>query len=280
MGRNTVWLLLGVLIAFALAGCFGDDDEPDLDGSDDPKAGSGDATVHGTILTVDLDPVEGATVSLVKDSSLLADARTDAQGEYRIEGVEAGEYRVQITAACCREHVQGVSVAEGESLRVSVQLERFTERDLQTPHMKQFEWEGVLSCSFGVLGGVSYNCGGFSPNEDRAHDFEVSEGLKTIVVAMAWDSANTNVNDGMIVDLMRGNSRLEEGIGESPIEYRVDADGEGSHDFEDIEGTWDLEWLVWAGGTANVIYEQTFTVYWREYYWEHAPEGATALPDL
>lgn len=275
-----VLMVLAALTAAAFAGCVGGDDDPETEEESGQNAGQGESTIHGTILTVDLEPVDGATVSLVQGSDLYADARTNAEGEYEVEGVEAGEYRIQVTAACCREHVQGVSIPEGENVRVSVQLERFTERDLQTPHMKQFEWEGVLSCSFGVLGGVSYNCGGFSSNNDRAHDFEVSEGLKTIVVAMAWDSANTNLNDGMIVDLMRGNDRLGEGIGESPIEYRVDADGEGGNDFENIEDTWDLEWLVWAGGTANVIYEQTFTVYWHEYYWEHAPEGASALPDL
>lgn len=268
--------LLLVLLAAALGGCLGDDDVDEApEDSADAQGTEGTGVVQGRVFTQDLEPLPGAAVVLANDERV-QETKSGGDGRYEIHQVEPGQYRLQVNAACCREAVRGVQVSAGETVNMDARLDFYTDSDLRTPYVSDPHWEGLLACGVVANEGMAFNCGTADPNNDRSHTFEVKEGLETILVAMEWDSEFTNINDGMIIDLMNGDTRLAEGIGESPIEYRVDrADGTLS----EIDDTFTLRFDVWAGGMANVIFQQPFTVYWEEHYWEPAPEGASALPD-
>lgn len=312
MVRNI--LIISLILASLLAGCIsGDDPEPADDDGTNASSAEGFGTVRGTVVTVNLEPVEDARVQIVKETDMIAEGTTGSDGSYRITDVEPGDYRLQITAPCCREHAQGISVVADETSDVSVQLEVFSSDDLQIAHSEKFDWTGFLACTvrfinpdgphhdhnvLGVPGGVSgvnvcSLAGDPSGDDDFLHPFEVREGVKSIVGGMVWDSPGASMGENLAL-LMEVNGnwnqppRYVDADDSSPIEFRVDAgfveeeyDDEEiyQYDFDNIEGTQDLAYRIFAGGDVEVVYQQQFTVYWDVYYWEEAPEGATALPD-
>lgn len=265
-----------------------DDVEPEGDqngqsGSDGVAEGT--ALVTGRILDEDLQEVVGARVVLVQNDNVSAETETDAQGDYRVAGLEPGQYRMQVTAPCCREYVQGVNLVEGEETVLNIQLTLFTEGDLQIPYVEREEWSGQIGCSVRAAG-VGYNLPCQDPNDDRVHEFQIEEGLKTLVVAMDWDPLTHNVNEELVLRHYRGSGwdgdtffRINSG---PPIETRVDeesaADGEHLY-YSSIEDSWDVRFQVWTGGTNSLSYQQPFTVWYELHYWEPAPEDASALPD-
>lgn len=285
------WLTVAIVATMALAGCLGSEEDLEPGEGDDLSNGSSENTgiVEGRVMDEDLVPVSGARISVVQNDTLHAETEADDQGEYRVTGLEPGQYRVQITASCCREHVQGVTVEAGETASVNVQLIRFTEDEIGTPYVESDQWTGFVSCSYRDATGSGYHsgpCEDLDDNTDRIHELELKRGLKTIVVGMEWDSELTNLQERLVlrhyVAPWQSNAptffRID---AESPIEVTIgpeDArDGEDLY-FENIESAWTTEFQVWAGGTPNVVYQQPFTVWYDLYYWEEAQEGASALP--
>ncbi len=288
---NRAWFVVVTLAVAVLAGCMGSDDEPEPGEGDGASNGSSKETgmLEGTVMDEDLIPIGSARVSVVANETLQAEAEVDDQGDYRLTGIEPGQYRLQITASCCREHVQGVTIEAGETARVNVQLIRFTEDEIGTPYVESDDWTGFVSCSYRDATGGGYHsgpCEDLDDNTDRVHELELKRGLKTIVVGMQWDSELTNLQERLVlrhyVAPWQSSAptffRIDAG---SPIEARIGPEDASSGEelyFENIEDSWDTEFQVWAGGTPNVVYQQPFTVWYDLYYWEEAPEGASALP--
>lgn len=240
--------------------------------------------ITGRVLTEDLGEVENARVALVADGELAAEATSQDDGSYSLNNVEPGEYRLQITAPCCREHVQGVEATAGEESRVDVQLVRFTAADLQEPYMEKRDWTGFISCSLRAGVGLAL-CSVVDPNEDFLHEWEIEEGAETVVGAMQWGSPGAGLGSEMVLTYEvagahNENPNYARTDGPSPQEFRVDAGERGDeNDYENIEGTLEQQFRIFAGGTVNVVYQLEFTVYWHIYYFEAAPEGASAVPD-
>lgn len=301
--RTTGTLLLTLLVMTTyLAGCLTSDESV----QEVPMAGGQvqeTSTVAGTVLTVHFLPVEGARVMLVKGNDVLAQTTTDNQGKYRIENVEPGDYRLQVTSVCCRESVQAVTVTSGDA-SVDILLEPYTEDDLQVPRVESYEWTGFLACS--VAAGIAglnactvVDMVGEEIGHENATDddfligWEIQRGLKSVVGAMDWQAPGAAVGDELFL-LMEAygrwnqHPRYVQAEGYSPIEFRVDAgyvkanmDPEfHEYDFDNVENSLGLAYRIFAGGLANVVYQQQFTVYWDLYYWEPAPPGASALPDI
>lgn len=278
-----------------MAGCIGGDDVEPASGDEDqngPEEGLGSLT--GTVVTTSLEPVENARVNLVADGELATEGSTDEEGQYSVNNIEPGEYRVQITAPCCREHAQGISIEEDETAEVNVQLEPFSSDDLQQPYVEQFEWTGFLACNLraGAGANVCSLAGDPSGDDDFIHYWEIREGVQSVVTGMVWDSPGASLGDELVLIFEvsgRSNSdpTYDRGDGPSPLEIRADAgdviaeyDEEiHEYDFENVEDSLELQYRVFAGGTLNVVYQQQFTVYWDVYYWEAAPEDASAVPD-
>lgn len=291
-----------MITASLLAGCIaGEDSDPAQETQEQEGPDDGYGTIEGTIVTVDLNPVEGARVHVVSDAELVAETTTSPDGTYTINNVEPGEYRLQVTAPCCREFAQGILVQEDEVLDVSVQLEVFTKDDLQEGYVEQFEWTGFIACSVRARSGVPQQpysgvsvCSIYDPtgDDDFLHTWEIREGVKTVVGGMTWRNPSVGLGDelSLIFEVAgRPNSppNYAYADGTSPLEIRADAgavieeyDEEiHEYDFENVDGSLELMYRVFAGGQVTVVYQQQFTVFWDVYYWEQAPEGASALPD-
>jgi hypothetical protein len=310
--RIIIHPILFLLIGTLLAGCLGGDEPlPGDDLAEEPEAGTG--TVTGSIFTVDLNAINGAQVRLVQDVEVAAETTTDPQGRYTLRNVEPGEYRLQVSAACCRENVRAVTVVEDEVTNADLQLEPWTEDDLERPRVERYEWTGFLACTLAWMpppppapgiGGINA-CGvveiaadlaGFSATDDDfMYQFEVSRGLKTVVGGIEWRAPGAALGDELWLIFENADQppnaapRYANGVGASPIEFRADAgdvieryEDTDIHDFdfENIEDKFTLQYRMFASGDANVVYQQQFTVYYDLYYWEHAPEDASALPDF
>ncbi len=320
--KSTHPLAIIVLLSVSLlSGCISGDDEPQTDDPEEiPSQGLG--TVTGSIFTVNLDAVENARIQLVQDGEGVDEAMTDKNGAYTIRNVEPGDYRMQISAACCPEQVRPVTVVADDVVNEDVQLEVYSSDDLQEPRVERLDWTGFLACTLrftnpegphhdvnvlGVPGGVSgvNACGVVEIGAENAtgDDFlkvwEASPGLKSVVGALSWDAPGAALGDQLSITMeVGGRPNLEPRYvneeGYSPVEFRADAgdvvaefdeeDDEGhdihQYDFDNLESDVELMFRIFAGGDLNVVYQQQFTVYWDLYYWEEAPEGASALPDL
>ncbi len=160
---------------------------------------------------------------------------------------------------------------------------------------------------FGIPGGVSgvNTCGVVeivaenATGDDFLHVWEIGPGAKTVVGGMDWDAPGAALGDQLSIYMeVGGRPNLapryvsEEDF--SPVEFRADAgaiieeydeeDDEGhdihQYDFENLDDSLEVMYRIFAGGDVNLVYQQKFTVYWDVYYWEEAPEDATAVPDL
>ncbi len=95
------------------------------------------ASVEGTVVDEDGDPVADATVAAINPWLQATRSSTDSQGRYRIEGLPAGEYRVAAApptddSRLVRYHPSARSYCEGESIRLYGDTER-TEVDMLLP---------------------------------------------------------------------------------------------------------------------------------------------------
>lgn len=320
--------LIFLLTTALLAGCISGDDAPVDDSDDDePQSQEGLGTVSGTVLTIHLEPIESSHVALVQDDEEVVSTETDANGDYVIRNVEPGQYRLHVTAIfCCKEHVGVIQVKADEVTNEDIQLEVYSDDDMERPRVEQFEWRGFLACTarwpnpegphhgedvmgipLGVTGANA--CGlvdivgeisglGNLTDDDFLRTFTVQPGLKTVLGAMEWQAPGASMGDQLTLYLEvegRPNQapRYASATGHAPLEFRVDAgyveenyeeeddDGTNIHqyDFNNLNGPQDLMYRVFAGGDANLVYQQQFTVYWELHYWHPADEDRSALPD-
>lgn len=307
-----VLVVVVLLSAGLLTGCFGAEDPPPQDDPGAPQeevSQEGFGTLKGTILTTDIEPVEDARVQVVEDTSVIAETTTPESGKYTITNIPPGHYRLHITSSCCKEHAQGVTIVEDEAVEVSVQLEPFSADDLQEGYVEQYEWTGFLECSVAYAGDELNVCGiawiiprllGINETDDDfLHRWEVRPGVESVVGGMSWSNPAPASGDELSLffevsgmpnngeDSPDADPSYARVNGASPLEFRADAgelveyyDEEAhAYDFQNLEEELEVMFRVFASGDANVVYQQQFTVYWDVYYWEGAPEDATALPD-
>lgn len=176
------------------------------------------------------------------------------------------------------------------------------DKPVEEPYVVSMQWDGVVACTAtwptgGLLPYSGANACGVveivapgTTGDDFLHRWTIQEDLQTVVGAMVWESElmPTELQLYMEVD---GRSNLEPRYvaeeGASPLQWRVDAgDVEENYpssvhqyDFNNVEGSLDLMYRVFAGGDLNVVVQQPFTVHWDLYYGEPAPEDASALPE-
>lgn len=284
------WSLAVLTAVVTLGGCVGAD-APEPSGPATAETGSGptpegEAGVFGQVVGPDFEALTGVRVRLAAGEALVGDTATDGAGRYAFEGLAEGEYRLQVTAICCREAMRGVYLTGGRQLEVHVQLEPFPET--QDPYVEDGQWEGFLPCSVRTPTGTGVNleaCDDLDPNSSRRHEFQLKPGLQTAVVAMDWEPVTTNLAGEMVLRFYKGSSwngntffreaslaAIEVTLGPEDAE-----DGERLH-FDKIDEPWDVRFQFWAGGSPNVVYQQPFTVWYALHYWDTAPSGTSALP--
>lgn len=284
---SAVALLL--LLTALLAGCLGGDDPVQNANDDDDEAEHTDETgaVEGRILTVDLNEVADASVSLIEGSELVADTRTKEDGRYTLSNIEPGEYRLQVSGACCREGVQGIEVVAGETVTADMQLEPFTEADLEIPFVEEFEWNGFLSCGVTAVVITGEPCSLFDDASDFLHRFELKEGLSTVMIGMIWDATGGALGEELAIFMERdgcgvgcpGSDTYGRAGGAAPVYLRVDDPG-GEISFEDIEDERTVQYRVFPEFGVDFYYQQEFTVHYHLHYNKEAPEGYDPVPDI
>lgn len=281
-------LALILILGAALAGCLGGDDaQPTGNDDDDGTPAEGTGTITGRVLTSDLSEIEGANVALVDDGELVADTQSDETGEYRLENIEPGQYRLQVGAVCCREGVQGVEVVEGETVTVDMQLDRFTAADLKEPFVEEFDWTGFLACGAGAVGVTTNPCF-LDESSDNVHEFQVEEGINALAFGMTWESAGGIFGEDLYVTLENNDCDATECSyeygeleGPDPLSMVIN-----NGDISDDEWTWDkveepreLQFRVFPSFEVAVVYQQAFTVHWHVFHNQEAPGDYTPIPD-
>lgn len=310
MNRYGILLVAVTMIAIPLAGCISGEDAPAASPAEEdtaeqaaPTAETGSVT--GKVVTKDLDEVAEAPVALTDgQGAIVADKKTDKTGRFTFNDLAPGIYRVQVTALCCKAAVESVEVQAGDVTEVNMQLEVLTKDDLQQPHVEENEWKGFISCGAragvpgvrtlgialcAVPGAIDESIA--DPNEDFIHYFNMSKGLKTLYVAMDWEPVggvsggdlNLLVEQGICNEVACADAyRYADLDGPPALVARIDAEDVEREDakFENITETAEFKFRIFAGEDyANLIYQQPFTVYWYEFYWEPAPEDFNPLPD-
>lgn len=287
--RSRILLVLVLLLATTiLAGCIGGDDPITADNGEDNGATHDDETggIEGRILTVDLNEVARASIALVDGSELVAETRSGEDGRYSLSNVEPGDYRLQVSAACCRENVQGVTVKAGETISLDMQLERFTAADLQQPYVEERDWNGFMACAIGTPALTWATCSTLQdPNHDFLEHFIIGEGLKTVATGMTWDPAGGVLGESLLIMLENPDCGLNacsqqyaSAEGESPLIFHASSPG-GEWAFEAVEEEREIRYRVFPSFDMNVYYQQPFTVYYHLFYHEAAPEDYDPIPD-
>lgn len=114
-----VLALLGMALTFGMTSCS--DDDPDYSNVTPPTVELAKANISGMVTTIGGKPIAGAIVSALMGSDMLT-AMTDANGEYKLEGVKNGTYTMQAIADGKQTMSGSVTVADGETAAWNTRL--------------------------------------------------------------------------------------------------------------------------------------------------------------
>ena len=114
-----VLALLGMALTFGMTSCS--DDDPDYSNVTPPTVELAKANISGMVTTIGGKPIAGARVSALMGSDMLT-AMTDANGEYKLEGVKNGTYTMQANADGKQTMSGSVTVADGETAAWNTRL--------------------------------------------------------------------------------------------------------------------------------------------------------------
>ncbi len=290
-----VSVLALILLSAAVAGCLGGDSTDTTQPSDPGSGGGGgggpkndpveegEGDLRGMVLDDGYSPVSGASVRLTQDGATVEHTSTGPDGLYEFTKIPAGGYRLEGTASCCREKVEKVTVKAGEEVVQDLRLERQSGEERQRPFRTQpFEWNGVMTCGVSLMEASEAPCDFEESNHDVQHNWNVTQGLRTLYVYVEWEAQPTG--EELYVEVARGEQfTYGEVEGSSPLVLRIDNDDyeeQPAVQWENIEDQMGLSVNVLPGGDVGVFYELQFTVVLIEFHWREAPENFEfQLPD-
>lgn len=287
MVRRWTVVALALLLGPVLSGCIGAD-EVDLKGdglAEDAAVTESTGSVTGQVMTLELEFLANVEVGLLNRTGDLRLGKTDRMGNFTFNGMPAGPYRVQISDPCCKIATMQVDVVAGKVTQANMQVTRLTDADLKTPFVSEEEWQGLLSCAVGVLTTDVEPCRYSDPNDDFAHLFNITEGIQELRLGVDWKRGSTSLTDELKILVYNRNcggcgSRFGAAIGPPPLYVTItdtNIDRESAR-FYNINGSMDMEYLI-GPGSNNVVYQQSFTVYWSEFYHRLAPGDYDPIPE-
>ncbi|MHB1260566.1 MAG: carboxypeptidase-like regulatory domain-containing protein [Thermoplasmatota archaeon] len=243
------WVPAALLVALALAGCA-----DKLAGDPASAAGeTGGPTGLGAIVGIVVDdairPLAEANVSASGPSGMFT-AVTDDKGGFRLEGLAAGVYVVEVTKTFYIAHLQAITVVEG----VEPETARFqlTFEASQVPYAVVYKYDGFYECGMYAVRlcsnvniatwiVVCANTGVCLGNVTNDHSLlfqSVEPGLSFLQTEMAWEPTSAT---GEVMSLLIGGGTEEElkaGVGlpayngtygPSPLMLRItNHEGEGN----------------------------------------------------
>jgi hypothetical protein len=289
--KRPVLLILALLIS-VFAGCLGSDDDPETD-VEDLGDEEGLGSVAGQVYNLDgLAPIRGATVRLVdSDSEVAGNASTGENGGFVIRNVEPGTYRLQASAACCRESVSAVTVEADTRSWVNFTLERYAQLRVETPFIDpDGEWEGFISCAIAAQDQNPMFPGPCLADENHNHRRIVffPPGVRTITMHIEWEPAGGGLGaEEMAFSISNLNAGLMEigrVEGTSPLQLQIQ-----NLDFEDPDdrlSAFDEDgWVARLqmqplSSAADVVFQQSFSVYYHVHYWQAAEPSYTVMDNF
>jgi Ca-activated chloride channel family protein len=130
MSRRTrvcsLFLLMLAAVAAGRSGSVLARGSGEADQSVPPASQSSRVTITGSVVDASLNPLPGATVTLERDTRVVATTKTDASGLYRFANAAAGDYRVRASLAGFPSSVRDLHVPAGA---VAMQLPFVLEPD-------------------------------------------------------------------------------------------------------------------------------------------------------
>ena len=114
-----VMTLLGLTLTFGAASCS--DDDPDYSNVTPPTVELAEANISGMVTTRSGQPIAGAKVT-AKMGSNTQTATTDANGEYKLEGLQNGTYTMEASANGKQSVTGSVTVNKGETAAWNTRL--------------------------------------------------------------------------------------------------------------------------------------------------------------
>jgi Fe(3+) dicitrate transport protein len=82
----------------------------------------GSAVLHGHVVSAGGERIAGARLRVLLDGRVVAAARSDAAGRFRVESLQPGAYVLQLEAVGHDAHTQRVALAAGEALRLELRM--------------------------------------------------------------------------------------------------------------------------------------------------------------
>lgn len=267
-----------------MAGCLGDDGDPDPDGLEQSRPTEDTGSITGQVFDVDLNPLHNARVSLVDmNGTIVKNATSAVDGSYVMNDVLPGTYRISASAFCCEEKIDTIEVVANEEATKSFRLTQFSNDDLKIPYEVTDEHTAFIACQFTLPNNQSSGCGVVSGNVPR-HAFGAGKGLRTLVGALKWEGG-AGAAAAQDLDFTIRNAEGDVYAytsGSSPLEVRIDnSDISGSATpFEEFdEDGMTLEFSA-RPTSGSIVYQQPLEYYWYLHYWQEGPEGVSALPDV
>lgn len=306
--RNLLVLLTAVLMAsVGVAGCISGDDAPaatdDEQVAEEAVATEQFGAITGQALDQSLEPVIGGDISLSKNGEILRNTKTDKAGRYTLNEVAPGSYVLRIAALGYAAGQRQVDVLANQITDASLQVDKLSSIELGLPYIVEDEIGGFLACGAGlalvpvgtpgVESGVNPRaspCGSVDENDAFLFPLGIDQGLQEMVIGMTWKPAGglfgTELNINVEID----------GCGATCEEVETYADVTGPPDilfqlreedvpvelaFSEINGTKAIQFRIFPGPTQtpNLIYQQSYTIYYELYYNQFAPEDRNPIPD-
>jgi hypothetical protein len=165
--------------------------------------------VLGTVVDVELRPIEGASVLLEGSSG--GQTSTDALGAFSFAGLPEGNATIRVEHPDYQTVSTSVPLVAGQTSRVEIRLVPVPR---PTAHDETFPFQGHFDCASEVLI-LGADClvlyenvtGENDPITDEANAFRlpVREGWETIYLNLTWESGAENQLEGMRLNLEHGN---------------------------------------------------------------------------
>lgn len=273
-----------ILLTGVFAGCLGgDEDDPEPKGREEPRPTEDAGTITGKVLDVNLNPIDDARIMIIDTpGEVIINATTEEDGSYVVNDVPPGDYRMTVTAFCCREDRVTISVEANKEVTQSFMLEPYSSDDLKVPYEAANGHTGFIACQFTLPTNQSSGCGAVPGNVPR-HTIGVGKGLRTIVAALEWEGGAglSEVQDLEFRIRSQDDEEYAWVSGSSPLIIRID-NSEITSPRKPFEA-YDEDGLALELSARPVagsfVYQRPIEFHWYLHYWEEGPESAQALPD-
>jgi hypothetical protein len=276
-------------LAVALAGCADNGPSPD-----DPSRLLGH--IAGVVVDERIVPIEGATLSL-QGVGVQSSTASDAQGEFRFEGLAPGTYVVQASHLLHSPTQATVEVrgSDAEPPATKLLLARLFE---QQAYSEATKFEGYIQCGYSLQPVIETQCvddysrfvvaGGVAPQaksavDNRFYISAVGPGWQAIVLELAWEPTAQGTSGEMFLTTSylnrTGTDWFANVDGPSPLLARLEvgqthSTRSGSPDRIPGEGIPDLYTFAGIhGDPAAVGVSQPFVLLQHNFYYGAPPPG-------